>query len=119
MEAETIARQEHYSNLALQKVLITKHISGKELTPAHESYFRKLFKSIVFRFRLLTLRRELHRIENKSYRIIMQKISEIAGSFLKSKNLLDTNLNLIQGTLGDPIFVAWFADLNKWCRSST
>lgn len=99
-EAETVARQEHHLKLTQQKEMIANHIA-EQSARANESYLRKLFQSLVSGFRLFNLRRELNRLEKKSEQIIHKKISQVAGSFLKAKYLLDSNYALIQGATGE------------------
>ncbi len=99
-EAEASARQEHLLKLTQQKEMITNHIA-EQSARSNESYLRRFYQSLVSGFRLFNLRRELNRLEKKSEQIIRKKVSQMAGSFLKSKYLIDSNYALIQGASGE------------------
>ncbi|MBY0515362.1 MAG: NERD domain-containing protein [Bacteriovoracaceae bacterium] len=100
-EAEAIARQEHHLKLTQQKEMISNHVAEQVNTQENLSYLRKVFRSVVSWFKLFNLRRELKRLERKSEKIIRNKISQMTGSFLTSKYLLDSNYALIQGASGE------------------
>lgn len=100
-EAEAVARQEHHLNLTRQQEIIATHIAERTITRSTESYLRKLFQSLLSGFRLFNLRRELNRLDRKSQEIIHKKISQMTGSYFKSKYLLDSNYALIQGASGE------------------
>ncbi len=100
-ESEAIARQEHDIQILRQNAIIVAHVSEKKTDPTNKTRFRNFIELLVFRFQLFKLKRELNRLEKKTEKIISQKISQLAGSSLKSKHLFDSNHALIQGALGE------------------
>lgn len=100
-EADAVARQEHLFLVTQQKVKISNHVAEHAIDHSNESFLLRLFRSFVFRLRLVNLNRELNRLERKSEVIIRKKISKSTGSYLKSKYLLDSNYALIQGASGE------------------
>lgn len=100
-DAEHCAKEELNLKIQLQKEKITNHLEAQSEIKDISFYLVRISRALFLKVKIFKMNRDLKKLEERSSEFIRFRTEAISGEFFRSKQVFDSNYNLIQGASGE------------------